>query len=243
LRFADLVITIGTSHDEGLPAVMLQDYGVPADRLLSVPNGVDLDTVRPAESYEDAHRFTIFYVGSVATQNGIAVLLEALDRLRCHVPEVQLVIAGEMVAAERERYRREFCARGESVEYLGPTHPKEVHHRISHAHVCLYPFLRTPVTDCVYPVKVCEYLALGKPVVASRLSGVMQIVHDGENGLLVEPGNAEELSDALYRLFADPGLRHRLSRHARDSVMDFDWTRINPRIGERVDAVMGGQLA
>jgi glycosyltransferase involved in cell wall biosynthesis len=73
------------------------------------------------------------------------------------------------------------------------------------------------------PVVLMEAMASGVPVVASRLSGIPEIVRDGENGRLFPPGDASALADALADLAADPQLRARLGGEARaTAVGDFD---------------------
>jgi len=69
------------------------------------------------------------------------------------------------------------------------------------------------------PMKLFEYLAMGKAVVAPRVGPVEEIVRDGENGLLIEPANAEQLAERLLRLAADPGLRFRLGQQGRAEVL------------------------
>jgi glycosyltransferase involved in cell wall biosynthesis len=90
----------------------------------------------------------------------------------------------------------------------------------------------------VYPVKVFEYLALERAVVASRLHGVSKIIQDEVNGLLVTPGDANALTAALQRLATDHALRQSLEAAARPSAEGYDWSRINQRVVDRVAATL-----
>jgi glycosyltransferase involved in cell wall biosynthesis len=73
------------------------------------------------------------------------------------------------------------------------------------------------------PVVLMEAMSCGLPVVSSRLSGIPELVADERNGLLVTPGSASELAEALRRLATDPALRERLGREGRATVeRDFD---------------------
>lgn len=238
LRYADLVITIGTRCDEELPDLLIREYGVPPDRLVPVPNGVDLGSVTESPLAERDNVFTVFYVGSLGVLHGTAVLLDAFDRLVAVVSAARLVLAGPLVGAEADLYRREFTRRP-YVEYLGPTHPDQTHDLMAASDVCVYPFLSSPVTECVYPVKVLEYLAVGRPVIASRLSGVSKLIRHGYNGLLVEPGDAESLAGALLRVYEDAPLRKKLAHAARASAGPYDWPVINARVSRRIDEVLG----
>ena len=69
------------------------------------------------------------------------------------------------------------------------------------------------------PRSILEAMALGKPVVASRVGGVAGVVEDGDTGLLVEPGDVGGLADRLRRMIADPGLCARMGRRAREVAL------------------------
>jgi glycosyltransferase involved in cell wall biosynthesis len=93
-----------------------------------------------------------------------------------------------------------------------------------------------------------EALAAERAVVASRLSGIPELVADGQTGLLVEPGDPIELADAIGRLAAEPDLRSRLGRAGRERVLaEFDLrvntARLAGRFRESVEARRGSGQA
>jgi glycosyltransferase involved in cell wall biosynthesis len=81
-----------------------------------------------------------------------------------------------------------------------------------------------------FPHGVVESLAMGTPVIATRTGGVAEIVRDGENGLLVEPGDAAGFRAAVRRYFADESLRAHLRANAAASVARFDRDAIFGRL-------------
>lgn len=81
------------------------------------------------------------------------------------------------------------------------------------------------------PLKIYEYMAAGLPVVASRIGQVAELIQDGTNGLLYQPGDAVALSAALNRLRCEPMLRSSLGRAARETVLhDHTWEAVAKRI-------------
>ncbi len=91
---------------------------------------------------------------------------------------------------------------------------KELPGYIQHFDVCINPQKLNPITIGNYPLKVDEYLAMGKPVVATRVTGTADYVRDGENGLLVPPGDVSALVQAVQQLLRDPAQANRLSGQA-----------------------------
>jgi glycosyltransferase involved in cell wall biosynthesis len=74
-------------------------------------------------------------------------------------------------------------------------------------------------------LKLFEYMASGRPIVASDLPSIREVLTDDHNALLVEPGNPQALTAAIRRLKADPGLGERLTRQALDDVRQYTWER------------------
>ena len=83
-----------------------------------------------------------------------------------------------------------------------------------------------------FPHTVVESLGVGTPVLATATGGVGEVVHDGVNGLLVQPGDVEALAAAIRRYFSDRDLRERLRSAAAPSVADYSRERIFGRLEE-----------
>jgi glycosyltransferase involved in cell wall biosynthesis len=82
-------------------------------------------------------------------------------------------------------------------------------------------------------------MAAGRPIVASDLPSIREVLRDGENALLVAPGDASGLARAVERLLADPDLAARLARVALDEVAAYSWERRAERLEALFDAVIG----
>jgi glycosyltransferase involved in cell wall biosynthesis len=127
------------------------------------------------------------------------------------VPEATLLVVGD----GEERTRLEQLA-GERVRFLGARPRGEVLGLLAVADVAVLPSAWEN-----FPHAAVEALAMGTPVVATRVGGVPEIVHDGENGLLVDPDDDGEFGSALERVLHDGELRARLAAGAASSVERF----------------------
>ncbi len=163
-----------------------------------IPSGVDMapDERREAEPAE------VLFVGRLSQEKGILELVEAAAGMK-------LVIAGDGPLRERVPGALGFVAHDE----LGPLYRR--------AAVVACPSLREG-----FGVACLEAMAHGVPVVASAVGGLLDLVVDGETGLLAPPGDVSALRAALERLLADGELRARLGNAGRERAREFSWARV-----------------
>jgi len=91
-----------------------------------------------------------------------------------------------------------------------------------------------------FPHTVVEALAVGTPVVATAVGGVPEVVHDGENGLLVPPGDRDAFAEAIRRFVDDDGLRARLAAAAAPSVEPYAAELLFARVEEELERAAAG---
>jgi len=149
------------------------------------------------------------FAGRLGPQKAVGTLLEALTR----TAGVRLVVAGDgpdRHALERQAHELGVAAR---VRFLGSVGREDVLRLFRAADASVLPSAWENL-----PHTVVEALAVGCPVIATRVGGVPEVIRDGENGLLVPPGDVEALASAIERFFADPDLRRSLVQAAPGSV-------------------------
>ena len=160
-------------------------------------------------------------VGRLVAEKGHAVLLDAVARLAREGRNVEALIVGS--GPQRDALQRQAVRLGieERIILCGALAPDEVAARYAQARVFCSPSFAEGV-----PVVLMEAMASGCPVIATAIAGVRELVRDGDTGLLVTPGNSQELAAAIGLLLDSPELSDELARAARAHVCgEFDIDR------------------
>lgn len=212
-----------------------------ADKAALVPNGVELGRRVARASGAVRRRPFILTVGRQAAYKGTDVLLMAFAAVARVRPELDLVICGPDQSGGRLAAFTGKLGLGGRVRLLGDTPPARVERLLEE---CL--FFTLPSRRENMPMALLEAMAAGKAVAASAVGGVVEVVNDGENGLLVRPGDAADLEAALLRLAGDAELRRRLGARASERALLFGWDAVADRYralyGERPqESEIGGQ--
>jgi glycosyltransferase involved in cell wall biosynthesis len=203
-------------------------WGIPADRVSVLPNAAPaVPELAPRDELRQSFGMngpTLAFAGRLSVQKSLELALEAVDA----VEGVSLVIAGD----GDERARLEALA-GPHVRFLGPQPRERVIELFRAADASI---LSSSWEN--FPHSVVEALAAGTPVIATRVGGVPEVVHDGKNGLLVPAGDGEALADAVRRYFSDDALRSRLRAAAAESVRAYDRDVVFSRIEQALEAAV-----
>lgn len=201
--------------------------GVPADRLFVVPNAVDVERFTPPlEPPPPEAPYRLVYVGTLAPWQGLATLLEGLALLRARTL-VELHVVGPTKSTWGRALRalaRRLRLR-DVVRLSGPMAQADLPPVLQTAHVCVAPLAadaRNTLQGCC-PLKVLEYMAAGRPILATRVPPVEEILEHGVTAHLVRAGSATAIADGLAWLIAHPEEREALGARAREAA-EARWT-------------------
>jgi glycosyltransferase involved in cell wall biosynthesis len=153
-------------------------------------------------------------VGRLVPAKGQHVLLEAAKRVAAEVPEARFVIVGGRSAGYERRLRR-MCVRlglQDTVVFTGER--RDIPRVLAGSDILVQPSFEEALG-----LSVIEGMASGLPVIASRVGGIPEVVTHGVTGLLVAPGNADGLADAVRRLISDRELRLRMGESGRERAL------------------------
>lgn len=222
-RFVQAVLTVSDAGTNGLRPHM------PGVRIERVDNAVDVRGFVIAPAGEST---TILFVGTLARRKGLTELLDAMKRVGERAIggwRLEAVGAGNEVGdREADAIRHAFRTAGMGDALLGPLAGAALRERLRSAGVYALPSRSEG-----QPIGIMEAMASGLPVVATRVGGVPDMVRDGEDGLLVDPGDSDGLADALAKLLGSPELRRTMGSSARRRAEDrFDLPGLRQRLRE-----------
>jgi len=218
-RYAARLIAVG----EQVRAAILNERWMEPERVVLHRNAIDVSEFTPKRHQPSPDgAYILGTVGRMEAPKAQEVFLEAVARVRREYPNVEAVIAGD---GRRRRHLEEARSRlglDTVVTFLGPVSRKDIPRVLNTFDV----FVLSSNWEGL-PIALIEAAASGLPVVATDVGGVHEIVQNGKNGWLVEPGNVEQLAGRIGALLSDVEMRERFGREARAFVeAEFDITRL-----------------
>jgi glycosyltransferase involved in cell wall biosynthesis len=233
-RRADLITVVSSAEGRNLLAL-----GVPAERIVVNPNGVDTGQFHPGcggcelrSELGLASNIVVGFLGSFGPWHGTEVLARAATMLgpdsRCHF---LFVGTGDLRARTESIFSEAHCS--SMASFAGTIPHSSIPRYLDACDILVAPHLPMPDGSAYFgsPTKLFEYLAMARPVVASRLGQMAEILTDGENAILVEPGDPAALAAAIINLATDEPLRRRLGANARSLVMSkYTWRHNAARV-------------
>ena len=221
IRDASSVVTVSDYN-----AGYLRDrFGAPATKLRRIYNGLDLGRFDYAPPRDGAGG--ILAVGRLVEKKGLHILIEAIRLLRAEGRDVSCRIVGHGEEHENLALQIEGAGLGDSVQLTGPLSQGDVMREMRAAALFACPcVVGADGNRDGLPTVLLEAMALGLPCVSTDVTGIPELVRDGETGLIAPEGDPEGLARAIAAMLDGSELRQRLSRAARRLIeTDFDVNR------------------
>jgi glycosyltransferase involved in cell wall biosynthesis len=225
LRWADAAFVISSE---------LKRYyvtkGVPDKKMIVIPNGADPKRFYPQPRDKSLEKLfglegkiVIGWVGS--GWSGIEKLVDMVQQIVHKREDVSFffVCGGECKAFFKEKFRN--LVSSQRVVLPGKIPSNEINRYLSCMNITLAPY---PGLDFAYPssLKVFEYMAAGKAVLASRIGQIAEIIEEERNGCLFDPDSHDEMIEKILMLIQNPKLRKSMGRQAREDVLKYyTWDR------------------
>jgi glycosyltransferase involved in cell wall biosynthesis len=195
-------------------------YGFPEDKIRLVPNAVDTQRFRPGCEQNDN---LVLWVGRFVPEKGLEHLIKAAKIVASKKNNVKFLLIGYGPLKNKiMQLAAEYGLLGVSVYFSDSMSRDEISKIMRKAAFLAFPSLKEGM-----PLSVLEALACGLPIIGFNVSGLNELVVNGENGLLVQPRNNEALANAIICLLNDKALRTKLSDRARQlAVEKYQWPTV-----------------
>lgn len=224
-RRAPLVLSTSRYCCERIQA----DYGVAAERLALVPEGLDLSLWSPstdpaALAQIDAARdpFTVLCVARQYARKRVTDVIAAFPQVLAQRPQARLVVIGDGPEHGALRQQVADLGLGASVQLLGAlASDQEVRAWYQRASIFCLPSIQEG-----FGIVFLEAMASGLPVVSTTATAIPEVVPDGQAGLLVPPRDPAALAVAILTLLGDPALQERCRRFGRRHVGNYSWDQV-----------------
>jgi len=231
-------------HSQAINLLNLADEVVTASKLTAetfrnngwngpiriITHSIDYRHIRRSEP--DSSKFSLVFIGSFSLQKGLHVLLRAMQKV--HHPRVALKVYAPL--KDNPRYAAKFLelARGDPrIDFLGEFDLADFPRIMAGASALVVP----SVYPDNYPTVVLLSLACGVPVIGSNVGGIPEIIQNGANGILFEPGNSDQLASTIEELAINPDkirrLREKIVSPRRSEEEAFDYEGIYEKLVSR----------
>jgi glycosyltransferase involved in cell wall biosynthesis len=177
--------------------------------------GLDPEEFQPRPRPADAEGFRVLCVSRIVPVKGLTLLVEAVAKLVAEGFDMRATLVGDGPGRAQLQELAERLGVAERIELPGSVGQDEIRDRYAESDVFCLPSFAEGV-----PAVLLEAMAMGRPCISTRIMGIPELVVDGETGILVTPGNFDELVEALRELAGDPERCERMGRAGRERVVE-----------------------
>lgn len=214
---------------------------IPINKSELIPNGVDTELFKeyPADEIKKElginNCFVVGHVGVLREWIDLETLFLAVKQLNIKI-NIKLLIVGGGIGYEDSVELAKKHGLMKNAIFTGTVSYTQVPKYISCMDVCVIPFKLDPVSQNSLPLKLFEYMACKKPVISTKVEGIMAAV---QNRVLYA-SNVEEYKDKIIELYENEGLRRKMGLEGREIVeKNYEWSKITSRLEEVMEEVRG----
>jgi glycosyltransferase involved in cell wall biosynthesis len=212
---------------------------VEKNKVIVINNGIDIETFKPSEDQKKQFRDklsildqdrAILFLSLISKQKGTDIAIKALNELS-HINDIKLIIAGDGEYLKEAKLLVKYYGIESRVIFAGFISNEDTPKYYNVSDIFIFPTLRLES----HPIVLIEAMACMKPIIASNIGGIPDVIDDGINGILIPPGDFRELARQIDILLNDSSYSKTLASNARLKARDkFD---VNRMIGETLDVL------
>lgn len=224
---------------------LINDYGIPEEKITVIPAGIDINCFNPNNNGKlwrkklniDDDMKVVLCMAVLSPLKGIHYLIEAFRKISDQYKDATIIIAGSGNKREERRLRKLVASLDieDRVIFTGWVNSDDVPYLHAAADIFVHPSLLEGT-----PLVILEAMATGKPVIATEIAGVPDMITDGVDGFLVEERNVEQIAKKLSVL-EDEILCKKIGQNARKKAEEkFSWDMIAEQILDVYEGVLDG---
>jgi len=239
LRQVDAIICVSS-----VTATYLRSLGADERKIRVIPNGVSTDEFRPANGWHTQPP-RLVYAGTLAAWQGVGTLIRAMPIIVAAYPDAELHLIGPVKKRHQkglQKLARKVGLDEANVRFVEPVAPEEMPEKLAQAAVCLAPlnYSDRNVSQGCCPIKLLEYAAVARPIVAADLPVVRELLGEGEVRYF-EPDDVTGLAQQVIHLLNHPEEAQVMGRRAAQKVRQrFTWAQAGAQLREVYAALSGG---
>ncbi|AKB18893.1 MULTISPECIES: glycosyltransferase family 4 protein [unclassified Methanosarcina] len=223
-RYCDRIVSV----TDKLKDELVRLYSVPAEKVLVINNGANTDIFKPLDQkqaraelgLDDSKKYVCF-VGHLAAWQGVEFLIHSSPFILEKCPEVRFLVVGDGIMKDKLMEIASKMELSDKFTFTGRIPYENVPVYINAANVCVAPFIEERNSKIgLSALKTYEYLACGKPIVASNIPGVKDLIDLSGGGISVPPENPGELANAVVKLISDEETSNAMGERGRKYVVE-----------------------
>lgn len=229
-----------------LKNAICRDWGCSISQVSVIPNAVNLARFNPPANNNGLkgelgleNKNTVMFIGEIAPWQGVEYLLGAVAKIVKEFPSVMAVVVGGVSGAHSNYFKQLINMTSnlrisKHVTFIGVVPHSEIPNIIAAADIAVAPFISSKRGRLAFsPLKIFEYMAMEKPIIASKVPWIEEILEDNETAMLVKPNSGEAIAEAMMKLFSNPDIARCLGENARRIAEEkYGWDKVATNIEE-----------
>ncbi|GAX62985.1 glycosyl transferase group 1 [Candidatus Scalindua japonica] len=213
-KLADVVILDTYAHID----YFNNTFGTPREKMARIFAGADTEIFSPGVQRKQNGKFNVLFMGKYTPLHGIEFIVKAAEIMKDDTG-IQFTFIGKGQLYQKIR-GMVVDAQLDNIHFIEWVKYEELPQYIANTDVCLGIFSDSLKASRVIPNKVFQYMAMGKAIITARTPGIVEGLKNGENALLCNPADPQDLSRAIIRLKEDGSLMNKIASSARETFLD-----------------------
>jgi N-acetyl-alpha-D-glucosaminyl L-malate synthase BshA len=205
-----------------------------------IPNGIDLKKFSRLSKKKARDRLhmqkdakVLIFIGRLHKVKGIVHLIEAMKIIKEKCSKIQLLIIGDGTERDYLKRRVRDLNLEKYINFVGRVSNNSIPDYLYASDLFVLPSFSEG-----FPVTILEAMASGLPILATRVRGVPEIINEGVNGFLVEPGDSHQIAEKAILILQNDNMRDRISEHNKKYVKRYEWKNIIGKLEEAYSTIL-----